>query len=560
MKILKNLHWAVYLLFLLACARQSSPTGGPKDTIPPSLVRSNPADQQLNFKGKTIELVFNEAVQLNNPKEQLIITPNVGKDFNVVVKNTRVILTLDKDLRDSTTYAFNFRDAVQDITEKNPVRNLKVAVSTGTYIDSLSIAGTVKEVTEQKVLKDATVALQPASDTFNIFKHQATYFSKSDDKGQFVIENIKAGSYIIFAFQDKNKNLVVDSKSEMYGFLAQAVKIDSTTSGIKLNLVKLDARQLKVTSARPYNTYFNIKAGKNLSDFALRSDEVKDLYATYGEDFANIRLYNSFPDKDSLRINVSLSDSIHAQLDTIVFAKFSNRQVTPEKFSYKVISSHVFADRGLLTATIALSKPLKDITFDSLFFRVDSVTTIPFGTADIDYAEQTRIFTINKKIDKKFYPPKDPEADFSQPRPKHITTANSDANTLYIGTAAFISIEQDSSSEFTQKTPVSRFEDLGTIITQAIAGSEKVLIQLLDSHNTIVQEVKHKDNATFTNLIPADYLLRIVIDRNGNGKWDPGNYPKREEPEEIRYYENEKGTREIQLKANFEIGPLLITY
>ena len=138
-------------------------------------------------------------------------------------KKNQVILTLDEDLKDNTTYLINFREAVQDITEKNPAQRLKLAFSTGTYIDSLAIEGTIYDPLKNKESKDATVCLYE-SDTFNIFKHRPTYFTKSDDKGRFKLENLKPGTYFIYTIEDKNKNLVADSKTESYGFLKDSIK------------------------------------------------------------------------------------------------------------------------------------------------------------------------------------------------------------------------------------------------------------------------------------------------------------------------------------------------
>src|SRR5690606_11658235 len=106
----------------------------------PVLLSSIPANNQTLYSDKTITLNFNEFVQLNNPNEQIIITPALVKNFKAVVRKNRVVITIDEDWKPNTTYAINFREAIQDITEKNRAQDLKLAFSTGSYIDSLSIA------------------------------------------------------------------------------------------------------------------------------------------------------------------------------------------------------------------------------------------------------------------------------------------------------------------------------------------------------------------------------------------------------------------------------------
>ena len=181
MKIFKIVPWFICLLFFLSCARQTAPTGGPKDTIPPVLLKAIPHQGQTNYQNKSVELTFNEMLLLNNPKEQIIIIPDVGKDFDVSTKKNKLSITFENDLDENTTYSLNFRDAVQDITEKNPTKNLKLAFSTGNYIDSLSISGVVYDILKSKEIEDATVALFQ-SDTFDIFQHKPSYFSKTDKK------------------------------------------------------------------------------------------------------------------------------------------------------------------------------------------------------------------------------------------------------------------------------------------------------------------------------------------------------------------------------------------
>ena len=86
MRLRQNIHWFLYPLFVLGCAKQTAPTGGPKDTIPPILISSRPSTQQTNFNGLSIQLTFNEQLILNNPKEQIIITPDLGNKFEAQAK------------------------------------------------------------------------------------------------------------------------------------------------------------------------------------------------------------------------------------------------------------------------------------------------------------------------------------------------------------------------------------------------------------------------------------------------------------------------------------------
>jgi hypothetical protein len=564
MIINRNLHWILYPLFILACAKQSAPTGGPKDTIPPRLVWAIPANESVNFKGNSLEMEFSEMVALNNPQEQLIITPSIGKDFEVKTKKNSVILQFNKQLLDNTTYTFNFREAIQDITEKNPVRNFQLAISTGSYIDSLSVEGTISDLIKAKETKDATVALYPKNDTFNIFKHPATIFTKTSDKGKFKIDHLKPDTYYIYAFEDKNRNLIVDSKTESYAFDSDSMDLRNDTSKISLGLVRLDARPLKLTSGRPYNTFFNIRTSKSLQHFTLEAINKTDIYYCFGEDQSNIRIYNTINKGDSIQFKLNAIDSIGNTIDTTLYAKFLEREATPERFTASMQSSSIIADKGQLKATIQLSKPLKEINFDSLYFQTDSTTIIKLTKNDLAYDEIHRLLTIQKTLDKSLFVTKEPEkpSGSTQTAAKEKKKpAQKPLNQLYAGTSTFISVELDTSKSITQSINPLKAEDLSRILYD-IKTQNKIIIQLLDKNFTVLKEEFDKHKGEFDNLTAGEYLIRIVIDRNDNQKWDLGNYYKKQEPEPLVYYkESVKGNMIINLKANwdYELTPMLIS-
>ena len=53
-------------------------------------------------------------------------------------------------------------------------------------------------------------------------------------------------------------------------------------------------------------------------------------------------------------------------------------------------------------------------------------------------------------------------------------------------------------------------------------------------------------------LDPGTYYLRVVDDRNGDGRWTTGDFARRRQPEAVRYYTTEKGESEIKTRANWE--------
>lgn len=564
MRTLINIICVFYFLLLISCARQTTPTGGPKDSIPPTLLNSIPRHGQVNFNGKTIELSFSESIILNNPKEQLIITPGLPHDVDARAKKNQVTITLEDELQPNTTYTINFREAVQDITEKNPAERLKLAFSTGSYLDSLSINGSVYDLLTGKEIKDATIALFQ-SDTFTIFNHKPVYFTKSDDKGTFQIENLKPGSYFIYGIQDKNKNLITDSKTESYAFLSEPVNLTTNVMGISLPFVRLDSRPLKLTSARPSGTYFNIKTTKSLTGFQVGTNDDENIIASFGEDRANIRIYNTIENKDSVAVKFHGKDSIRNTIDTTFYVKFNKKNVKPEAFEFTPEGLNVIGPKAKLEANLKFNKPVLDINFDSIYYAIDSLTKITFTLDDIKWDSLNNTLTVQKFFDKSLLPKEtipssSNRAAVTQPPKSKTQSKSSVSNLFYFGHAAFISIELDSSKKVAQTVAPTKLEDTGVILVEIQTRFPNFIIQLLDKDYKLIQHRRNLTKFNFEDLKPGDYQIRLIIDHNNDGQWTPGNFYTNEEPEPIAYYKNEKGVPVINLKANWELGPLLIKH
>lgn len=574
MTVTKHLHWFILAILALAfsCAKQVSPTGGPKDTIPPVLVKASPPNESIRFRGNEIELQFSEDVNLNSPKEQLIITPRV-KEYKITYRRNTVKIQFEEPLKDSTTYTLNFRDAVQDLTERNPVRNLSLAYSTGNYIDSLSVEGTVFDLLKGKPVKDATVALHVRNDTFNILLHPAVYFTKTDDKGRFKISHLQPNAYFIYAFEDKNRNLIVNSRTESYGFRAEHIDLRSNVKDIDIGIIRLDAGPLRITSARPYNTYYNIRTSKNLRTFTIASADSLKLAYTFGENQANIRIYDTF-DADSAAVHLIAHDSLGNAIDTTLYAKFLTRDVTPERFQMQVPSTSLLAQTGQFKATFQLSKPLQTILYDSIYLQIDSLTKIQFAPEDFAWDPIPRKLELRKQLDPRLFNKDEPNGSSSrasrfqrlsqQGQQTAATPTAPQQPQLYLGKAAFITVEADSSAQTSQSVKPLRPDELSEINLAIRTNQPSFIVQLLDNNYNIVAQIRDNPKPVFRDVIPGDYQIRLVIDFNKNGKWDPGNYFQMLEPEPIVYYRAPDGSTNIKgVKANWVIGTdgaMFITY
>jgi hypothetical protein len=554
---MKNYLAIVTLLLLFGCAQQTQPTGGPKDELPPILIESNPDKETVNFKGTQIELTFSEAIQLNKPKEEIIISPTVKETESIFRKN-KVILRFVSPLKDSTTYSINFRDAVQDITERNPAPNVKLAFSTGNYIDSLTISGTTYDVLTNKPLKDVTVAIYPKNDTFSIFKHKAILFTKSDAEGQFLLENLPRGTFHVYAFADKNKNLLVDSRTEKYGFIGTDVLLDKKLTDVNIPLVSLDARALKLISAKPLQNYFTIRVNKALASYTVQYANRNQALLAVGEDHTTLKVYQNFAVADSTQARVLLKDSLDNTIDTTLYIKFNkpNPELKLDRFDVQTQRPTLLAKTSVLRSQIKLSKPLLHITFDSLLFKIDSATQVTINREDVVLDSQKLVLTITKTIPHSYLVPVSTGSTQGKPEASKKPVL---LNELVFGKGAFVSIDNDSSKRVTDKATVYKEEDLSITLVAANTKQKFYYVEIINAKDEVVATLHNETKGAFKDLIPGEYTLRLVLDGNGNKKWDAGNYYLKQEPELIFYYYDDKGSPTFNLKANWEYGPLLIT-
>lgn len=573
MKTNLPIYLIITLSLLWGCAKQTTPTGGEKDEIPPTLLKSNPPNRQTNFNKNEIELTFDELVQVNNPRDQIIITPAIGKKFEAEARKNRVILKLNGELKENTTYTIMFREAVQDITERNPAENLKLAFSTGDLIDSLSITGTVSNLLEDKPLKNITVGLVPYSDTVNIFKHEAQWITVTNDKGKYQLDNLKAGSYLLYAFDDKNKNMLVDSRTEVFAFKAQPVQLDSSLSNIDLKLVQLDHRDFKLISARPIARYFNVRTTKGIAEYTATSTVDSIPITSFLEDASTVRIYNTFPQMDSLPVSFHFVDSTTNTIDTVLYIKFDSRTSTKENFNTKIEYCDFLQNKSLLKAELSANKPITFINTDSVYIQLDSVNRITFTEEDIQLSPDKRKLYISKKLPKETDFIKKPtttsgpthergeavkerEVKPRKEKEEEEKTPSIPFNNLILPRNTLISIESDSSADIKSAIKTITPENSG-LITVEVKTTESVIVQALNRNFKVVQE-SYSLQPRFENLPPGEYYIRVILDKNNNQKWDAGNFFNKIEPEPVIFFKSEKGIPTTNLKANWEVGPLLI--
>lgn len=532
------------LLFVLAgCATVTSPTGGPTDEAPPKLLDSNPTTNQKNFKGTTLELTFNELIKLKDPKEEILITPSPGKDTKFIARKNKLFIEPQNPWQENTTYSITFREGVQDLNEGNPAENLRLAFSTGPIIDSLSVAGYVKQTFSEKAPDKITVALYE-KDTFNIFTHTPTFFTKCNKEGRFSIQNLKSGTYYLYAFDDKNKNLKVDSKTERFGFKTQPITLTKNIDSTTVSLITLDARPIQLTAVRHTEKTTRVRYNKGID--SLRVVSAKPVYYTFGDNTAEIIYYHGLSQNDSIQSRIVAIDSLGQTTDSTIYLKRSDTKMAEEGFSLKEISETYDHLKRTYTHRLSYNKPITIIRPDSLYIQLDSTTRQPIPLSNVTFDTIRHTITIQTPA-----LPLDTTA---------TSTKTPRRTTLTYAPSAFISHTQDTSKRITKEITFLKEEETGLVTIKTQATSPHYIIELTTKDDKVYATSRNTPNHTFTFVKANEYKLRVIIDTNGNGKWDPGNFATRTEPEQILYYKSEEGNYTFPIRANWEYGPLTIKF
>jgi hypothetical protein len=369
----------IIILFSQKCANPSAPTGGPKDTIPPTFLYAEPKQQSINFNSDEITFYFDEYITTDQLQSNLIIIPSSELKYKSKVKKNRLILKLESELEDSTTYTFNFFESITDITERTPAENFIYAFSTGSFIDSVEVMGTVRELLNQKPIAQATVGLYPVNDTLDFFSDKPTYFIRTDEEGKFFIQNIKRGYYRILSFKDENKNLLPDPSKESYGFLEDTIALIDNSDSLDLYHIQKDARPIRLISGRKDKTTYLLRYNKEVYNYEVHfTDSLYEdiLFPVLSEDQLSVKIFSKLEriDFDSLQAFLEIKDTLSQVSQDTIFLKIDT---TADKYEFQyTVQNKAGKEFGSeLALKILFNKPISSIDTTSLKFIADTVYT-----------------------------------------------------------------------------------------------------------------------------------------------------------------------------------------
>ena len=521
------------LLMIQSCAQMASPPGGKKDTLAPKLVTSIPLNKSKNYKGKKLELTFNEYVNVRNLNQELLITPNIGT-YQTRIRPNGLSILLDSALKDQTTYTFNFRNSIEDMSERNVGKNIKLVFSTSNTIDSLSITGKIKLVDLNKAFENVLVGLYPYNDTLRIDKAKPYYFTKTDTSGIYTLENLAQGKYYMAAFIDANNNLLYNSNKEPVDFLTEPFfsLSKNETKNFSIVLQNLDPLKITKTTSTAKTVLYEMSRGIK----ALELDNKKDLiYQIEGD--KNIRIYVKNQEaKDTLFLSANVTDSLNRKIKIPLKVKF--RELSKkEKIVRTTLQVSYLPAQGKYVSpedSLVLGFPKPVVSWDSK--RVQFITEENETITLPDEAYMWNKYSNQLTIKRSFLPY----------REKFL---------LNLEKGAFVSVENDSSDVQKQAFQFQDLEEYGSIEGKVGELPSNYIVQLLNAANMqVLYEQNTSQKFNFQHIEPGVYMIRAIEDTNKNGYKDIGNFILKTKPESAFYLEGK-----VKLKANFQITDLLIS-
>lgn len=570
-----------WVVIISSCANIGMPTGGPKDTIPPVLLGTNPEYKALNYDGDDVRLTFSEYILTDEISETLVISPPLEKRPTLRTKSKTLIIKFNEELKDSTTYSLDFKNSVVDNNEKNPLENLRFSFSTGDVYDSLRVAGKVLNAFNLEPVEKELVLLQSNLHDSAVFTVRPSYIAKTDESGLFMIDNIAPGSYNIFAINDVNGDMLYNEGAEEIAFVDSIVvpsahfheEIDTLVTGVDSMLV------LGHTHFYPEPFYMRhfmedifeqfIETSERESRykcFFLFNESVRDTFDVklidHDTDDWKLLEYNSKMDSIVVWITdttLAKNDSLfmelsYFQLDTAneryvhkdtLLMKFTDPAPTQKKsrrrggdeeeekgpepvpqFNWLTNISSTME----LNSPIVIESPEPVAFFDSTMLRLYLTEDTLKTPLDIRF-EKIRSAWRKYRISYDWEPQV--------------------AYTFEIDSAACFNIYGVSSAQLTKRFKTREEDYYGAVTFNFTNVEMPMVVQVLknnDDEEVLRQKTFDKNGAVlFDYLVPGKYKVKVIYDENGNGKWDTGSYQDKYQPEKVAYVQEV-----IKVRSNWD--------
>ena len=587
--------FALLLTFLSSCANRGiGPQGGPKDTIPPRMVKEQPLNQSVNFHGKKIEITFNEYLQLDNIQQNLLVSPPQQVSPIVKAIGKKVTVEMQEDLIDSTTYTLDFGNAICDYTEKNPMRGYVFAFSTGDRIDSMEVYGRVANAEDLNPVSGLMVGLQANLHDSAFSTLPFTRVARSDSLGEFGIQNLRNGVYRLYALQDQSRDFLYQP-GEGLAFSDSLVIPEYETEIVFDTIWKNIADTIdSLSSVRQIDTILTIQntyvGPADLMLWFFKEDKQRHYFQrVYRDEPHIIKLQFSAP-QDSLPLLRALPPSAmdstsvdslwtdpwaytllqaNPTRDTLVYWLTDSIAIRQDSIFLEMtylksdslynlvpqtdtISAIYRAPRMTQKAKEAQEKKARERKLDlksnakDKFEVYDTLCVVSAFPIDSIYTDSIRLYEKQDTllIDKPFTLRQKDVMSFQIIAPLQ----QGKQYELHLDSAAVRDIYGvvSDKKKFTLKLKTA--EDYSTLLIRLPNYDPRIRLQLLSEKDQPVRELPAREEGTkFEYLTPKTYYLRLYFDLNGDGRWTTGDWITKRQPEPVYYF-----PAKLTLRANWD--------
>ena len=593
------LRTAVLLLFggafFSRCANIMTPDGGPKDTLPPVIVKIEPGNFATNFKEKKIYIEFNEFVQIKDQNKEMFVSPAMKKLPLLTTRGRGIVITIRDTLKENTTYAIDLGSAIRDNNESNPLNAMRYVFSTGDKVDSMMCSGyTADSYKADSVSRTFiwfyiadSLPQTPGYDS-TIFNRKPDVIARAQNNGIFIAQNLKPVNYRIYAIGDKNDNQLYEAGTDMVGLL------DTVYNPAKMPEFAIWFDSLRMyPSAEPqlYFRMFTDKAFVNQRLVDAQRPEQKKALLYFNADYPRIDslVFDNIPsdkvlidpqtngrDTVALWFNVEaekLPDTIKGKI--VYYRHDSLRQLSktrePLKLAWKLVETkEQQKERERIEKekekAKAEGREYKDPNYKNPFklsisagkeVNPERGFDISFGTPAVKLdTTAIELAIVDEKKNKTPIKWRLERDTLNMCRWRVLAEWKEKTNySLYIPKQSITDVmgyENDSTVvEFATYDP----EKFATVsLNVQASGKNRYILLLTDNSGKTLQELKDVGTGKyrFNYVTPGDIRLRIIEDKNGDGKWNAGDVIAGLQPERAEAYFNERGEDLFTTKMNWD--------
>lgn len=572
---------AIYLLVFLAasllvfirCANVSrGPSGGPKDTIPPIVLKTTPPNGATNFSGKRVEVVLNEYPKLKDPQKQFIISPPMSPNPIYRTKGKGVIVEFQDSLRSNTTYHLDFGSSITDNTEGNALEDFSLTFSTDSTINIGRIKGRTLDAYSLEPIEDVMIFVYEKDIDSLPFTSLPDGLARTSKKGFFIADRLKQQPYKLVAVEDKNNNHKYEPGMEKVGFVDSMVNaVNASKDSTNLSYYEKDSIQtfpelpiirlfMENTRKQYLDRYTQPEERKVVLAFVQRNPIIESLVfqgidssqlivekTFWGDTLTYWLKADSIPRELKANITYLRPDSLDNIVPFSTELKFPERK--PKPVSQKDSRQNKEKEEEKPTLKVDVNTNQNLVTEKGVTIKV-AAPLISLDTTKIGlYKFRDMRDTVKSKV------PLQLTSDSTGICYFNVQTKwqTSEAYELVILPSAFTDIYKLENDSIVRRIETPN-ENKFSILTFDFSNVSKSYIVEILKEKRVVQQRAFSSNGkvTFSFLAPGEYRVRLIEDLNGNQRWDEGSYLGKRQPERVAFIQVTGGGDVFNLRTNWE--------